>query len=164
MEKELALAAYDIVREERAAKTARMTDIQDFYIKALINKQMEGNEPKGTLRTVMKKGVITLPDGAEYITWNPIDQVFDKGERAQFYLNMSRMGNKEFGINPGDIIIADDDGVCVVAHENCNQVLLKAKERLENEEEKRIKLASGQLSLDLYNMRKKLSDKGLKYE
>ncbi len=67
-------------------------------------------------------------------------------------------------INPGDIIIADDDGVCVVAHENCNQVLLKAKERLENEEEKRIKLASGQLSLDLYNMRKKLSDKGLKYE
>ena len=108
MEKELALAAYDIVREERAAKTARVSDIQDFYVKELIKKEFEGNEPKGTLRTVMKKGVITLPDGAEYVTWNPIDQVFDKGERAQFYLNMSREGNKDYGVNPGDIKIVSD--------------------------------------------------------
>ena len=59
MDKELALAAYDIVREERAAKSGRMSDIQDFYIKEMIKKEFEGNEPKGTLRSVMKKSVVT---------------------------------------------------------------------------------------------------------
>ena len=108
MEKELSLAAYDIVREERAAKTARMTDIQDFYIKELIKKEFEPNEPKGTLRSVMKKNVITLPDGQEYTTWTPIDQVFDKGERAAWYMDMSRTGNEEFGVLPGDIRISSD--------------------------------------------------------
>jgi hypothetical protein len=108
MEKELSLAAYDIVREERAAKTARMTDIQDFYIKELIKKEFEPNEPKGTLRSVMKKNVITLPDGQEYTTWTPIDQVFDKGERAAWYMDMSRNGNEEFGVLPGDIRISSD--------------------------------------------------------
>jgi hypothetical protein len=108
MEKELALAAYDIVREERAAKAGRANDIKDFYIKELIKKDFEGNEPKGTLRTVMKKNTITLPDGQEFTTWTPIDQVFDKGERAAWYMDMSRTGNEEFGVRPGDIRISSD--------------------------------------------------------
>jgi hypothetical protein len=108
MEKELALAAYDIVREERAAKTARISDIQDFYIKEMIKKEFEGNEPKGTLRTVMKKNVVTLPDGQEFTTWTTIDQVFDKGERAAYYMDMSRTGNKEMGVMPGDIRLSSD--------------------------------------------------------
>ena len=108
MEKELALAAYDIVREEQSTKKKRLSDIQDFYMKELIKKEFEGNEPKGTLRTVMKKEIIELPDGQEFTQWNPIDQVFDKGERAAFYLDMSRNGSKEFGILPGDLRIASD--------------------------------------------------------
>ena len=108
MDKELALAAYDIVREERAAKAGRISEIQDFYIKEMIKKEFEGNEPKGTLRTVMKKNTITLPDGQEFITWAPIDQVFDKGERAAWYMDMSRTGNEEFGVLPGDIRISSD--------------------------------------------------------
>ena len=108
MDKELALAAYDIVREERAAKAGRISDIQDFYIKEMIKKEFEGNEPKGTLRTVMKKNVVTLPDGQEFTSWTPIDQVFDKGERAAWYMEMSRMGNEEMGVLPGDIRISSD--------------------------------------------------------
>ena len=63
MDKELALAAYDIVREDRRAKNKQYTDIQNFYMKELIKKEFEGNQPKGTLRTVMKKSTIELPDG-----------------------------------------------------------------------------------------------------
>lgn len=66
-------------------------------------------------------------------------------------------------INPGDIIVADDDGVCVVRRDEAADVLEKSQKREALEESKRQRMASGELGLDIYDMRGKLESMGLKY-
>ena len=66
-------------------------------------------------------------------------------------------------VNPGDVIVADDDGVVVVPRRQAGTVLAAGRAREENEDEKRQRLAAGELSLDMYAMREPLARAGLVY-
>lgn len=66
-------------------------------------------------------------------------------------------------VHPGDVIIADDDGVVVVPKAIAKEAADDSNARESNEAEKRAKLARGELGLDMYNMRDKLAKAGLRY-
>src|SRR5262245_49556132 len=66
-------------------------------------------------------------------------------------------------VNPGDLLVADDDGVCVVAREQAQDVLDKSTARDQKEAVVRARLKAGELGLDIYDMRARLAEKGLKY-
>lgn len=66
-------------------------------------------------------------------------------------------------IVPGDLVVADDDGVVVVRKEEAIAVLDKARQRVANEEDKRVRFEAGELGLDIYNMRERLAEKGLRW-
>lgn len=66
-------------------------------------------------------------------------------------------------VYPGDVVIADDDGVVIVPRARAQAVADSAQKRIDLEEEKRLRLSRGELGLDIYQMREKLAKKGLRY-
>ncbi len=66
-------------------------------------------------------------------------------------------------VYPGDVIVADDDGVVVVPRNMAVEIEQKSFKRMELEESKRQRMAQGELGLDIYGMRPRLAEKGLRY-
>jgi len=66
-------------------------------------------------------------------------------------------------VNPGDVVVADDDGVVIVARAEVRAVTAKSREREDKEAASREKLSKGELGIDLYGMRAKLKERGIRY-
>ncbi len=66
-------------------------------------------------------------------------------------------------IRPGDAIVADDDGIVVVPFASVDGAIAASRKRVLNEEAKRERLAAGELGLDIYDMRQRLAEAGLRY-
>jgi 4-hydroxy-4-methyl-2-oxoglutarate aldolase len=66
-------------------------------------------------------------------------------------------------VEPGDVVVADDDGVVVVPKALAVETAQKAQKRMDDEDGKRKQLEAGTLSLDMYNMREGLKKAGLRY-
>jgi 4-hydroxy-4-methyl-2-oxoglutarate aldolase len=66
-------------------------------------------------------------------------------------------------VGPGDVVVADDDGVAVVERERALEVLEAARRRLNREEEVRARLAAGELGVDLYGFREQLEELGVSW-
>lgn len=67
-------------------------------------------------------------------------------------------------VRPGDAVIADNDGVCVIRREIVSEVAEKAQARIDKEEKKRVRLRDGELGLDMDGMREKLIKLGVEFE
>ncbi len=66
-------------------------------------------------------------------------------------------------VHPGDVIVADDDGVCVVPRDKAEEVAAKADARAASEAARRLRFQQGELGLDIYDMRETLKARGLIY-
>ncbi|MEM7561785.1 MAG: 4-carboxy-4-hydroxy-2-oxoadipate aldolase/oxaloacetate decarboxylase [Pseudomonadota bacterium] len=66
-------------------------------------------------------------------------------------------------VYPGDAVVCDDDGVCVVAYKLVDETIDSAEKRMLNEKSKRSQFAAGELGLDIYAMRERLAEAGLRY-
>jgi 4-hydroxy-4-methyl-2-oxoglutarate aldolase len=66
-------------------------------------------------------------------------------------------------IKPGDVVVADDDGVAVVERDRAEEVLEAARLRVEKEEATRSRLAAGELGVDVYGFRQRLTDLGVRW-
>ena len=134
---------------------------EDGYFGELIATQLRVRGVKGLILEAGCRDVAELTK-MEFPVWSKA--VFAQGTVKETVGNVNLpVVCAGQSINPGDLIVADDDGVVVVRRNEAASVLKMSREREEKEAKSRERYLRGELSLDVNNMRAKLAERGLKY-
>lgn len=134
---------------------------QDGYFGDLLATSLRSRGVRGLVIDAGVRDTATLTD-MRFPVWSAA--VFAQGTVKATIANVNtRIVCAGQSVTPGDIVVADDDGVAVVRKEEAASVVEQARRRVANEDDKRARFEAGELGLDIYNMRERLAEKGLRY-